>query len=40
LKYMEFRGTDIGDTIYTTVFLGKLQKKVLERYEDENIPES
>ena len=35
LEHMELRGTDIGDDIYTTVFLGNLQKKVLERYEED-----
>ena len=34
LEHMEFRGTDIGDDIYTTVFLGNLKKKILERYEE------
>lgn len=37
LKYMEFRGIDVGDDLYTTVFLGNLKAKVLERYVVEEI---
>ncbi len=40
LKYMEFRGTDIGDTIYTTVFLGNLKAEILERYAVQEIVSS
>lgn len=37
LKQLEFRGTDIGDDLYLTVFLGNLKAKVLERYAVEEI---
>lgn len=37
LKHMELHGTDIGDNLYTTVFLGNLKANVLERYAVEEI---
>lgn len=40
LKQFEFRGTDIGDAKYTTVFLGNLKAEVLERYAVEEIVNS